>query len=217
MLLNILKLIGIIILIFFTIYITLKIFLKEIYNKKLIRISIYITCIISIYFVLFFYDNKKENFEEVINSEVDEQNKELEKNVEENIEGILTNIENKSITEPDIIEDGPKLNTNKSQEKIAIDETENQVEISKKLPELQEDVLESPDVIEKPLLNEEKREEPKIEIKSFSKTELEKEIEKKYNILPVEQWVKPDAKDIFKKTPCMCPSVSNYNDAYALY
>jgi c-di-AMP phosphodiesterase-like protein len=138
------------------------------------------------------------------------------------------NLENIEIEQPQIETEQPQIETEqpqketeqpKKEEIIEIDDNEKintgDVILEKKVEE---------DIIEDPKKSEHEVKLPGEEIIAIQpiKTEnvlnrqLSQISENKYNILPTNQWVTPNAKDIFKQKPCMCPQVSTFNEYYSI-
>ena len=206
----ILKILSIIILLSIIVILTLKTTLN-IQEDKLVQTTIILVGTITIIYIIFDKVSNKEGFEVTENAENVEQQKEIEENVAKDVQKILNTVMDENNTN-EIIEDGPKPSTNSSLVNNEISETKNEIQDNLNIEKNQKNVEYTSAPIQ--LYNEDNT--IKTEIDVVKQDELTKQVEDKYNILPVEQWLKPEAKDIIKATPCMCPTVSDYNDMYAM-
>ena len=218
-----LKILLSIVLLFSVITLSLKIMMPTQSEKTIVETSVLMTGLLSILYVLISGSvERMEGFEETPNAEQVAQNEELEKTVESDVQNLLNKVTEQTDTKEDVIEDGPKPSTNSSI--ITTEGTSEQPTVAKtdeviadSAPKVEHTAEPIPEVD----ATREPRPEPQIEAKQIvavdTRSDITKEIEKKYTILPVEQWMRPAARDIISATPCMCPSVSSYNDMYAEY
>ena len=217
MIFYILKIAIIIAILFMIIISSLQIIMEKISQKDLTKVSIILTGVITIFYIVLSSSIDIEGFE-VPNAEDVAQEEEITENVEQDLERVLNTLNNKEESIDQEIEDGPKPATNSSiVTTTGISDQQGDIEVSEEIGEIQPVVEETTEAIPSPNETLEPRPEPQIEIKQPLLNDDEKEVEKKYNILPVEQWLKPDAVDIIKATPCQCQDIASYRDGYAPY
>ena len=227
MLLYLIKTIIPIIVLFIVNRIVLGISLKGVSEEKIIRASIILTGIISILYI--FSCGNIEGFEEVENAETAGQTAQIEENVEEDLQELLNTIMEKDDTKEDIIEDGPKPSVNES---IVTTEgtsgQEQDIEGSKDIAVKQPHVEETADVMPMPTKLEDRPTSRSLAEQQAVATNIDKEfpqkieqpkqlteqqVQQKYTILPIDQWMKPDAVDIINATSCSCPTVAPWGGA----
>jgi len=223
MLLYLIKIIALSIILFIINRVVLKLLLKGVNEDKLVKVSIMLTGIIMVLFILLScgtiegFENEeplvtdggdiKRNLEEAPNAESLAQDEEISENVRDNLQELLNKLQEKEEeleSRLDIEEPRPGTNASLvitegiSGEKSAIEET-------KKMADQQLSVEETaePEPISK-------KQEPR------PTTDLEK-IQNKYTILPIDQWMKPNAVDIINATPCMCPTVAPWGGSPLSY
>jgi len=208
MLLYLIKIIVLSIVLFIINRVVLKMLLKGIRDDKLTKPAIMLSGIVVI-LIIMFTDGKIEGFEtdggdiirdleEAPNAETKAQDDELEQSVEDNLQELLNKLQEKEEETAAALDiERPRPGTNASLvitegisgEKAAIEET-------KRMADQQLSVEETPEAEPMPIKQE-----------ARPLTDLE-EIQNKYTILPIDQWMKPNAVDIIKAVPCMCPTVS---------
>ena len=218
MLLYLIKIIALSIVLFIINRVVLKMLLSGISDDKLTKSSIVLTGIVSILIIILscgrvegFESEESEptvtdggdiqrDLEEAPNAEIKAQEDELEQNVEDNLQELLNKLQEKeeeTKASLDVTEPRPSTNSSVvitegiSGQKAAIEET-------KKMADRQITVEKSAEPEPMP-----QKQTPRPQ------QDLE-EIQNKYTILPIDQWVRPDAVDIIKAKGCMCPNYTAF-------
>lgn len=171
-----------------------------IYRNKVIKyikknLNMVIIIIIQIIVIILLLKRKRENLENT-----DEETKIEKTEIEPEVETEETDVE---INEDIEINEDTEINTG---EPIMEQKAE-------------EDIIEDPKKTEEhevKLPGEEVIAIQPVKKENVLERQLSQIAENKYNILPTDQWVTPNAKDIFKQTSCMCPQVSSFNDYYSI-
>ena len=184
----------------------LLIILLIIYRNKFIKYILENKNIIIIFQIIILLYLLKSNFKKIEKFEketnVEEDIKDVEEDVKEDVKEDIKDVEE----EPAIQIDENVEEKNDIGEVILEEEAEKDIIEDPKLTEETEVLLPGKKIIPiQPIKTDEEL-----------NKELAKDAENKYNILPTDQWVTPNAKDIFKQTSCMCPQVSSFNEYYSV-
>ena len=221
-----LKIIALAVVMFIINRVVLKLILKEISDDKIVKVSIILTGIIIILFILLtsskvegFEDVEttnggdiSRNLEEAPNAETLAQDEAITEDVKDNLQDLLNQLQEKeeeTNASLDITEPRPSTNSSMvitegiSGQRSAIEETKKMADQQISLQKTAE-----PEPVSL-------RQEPRP-TQDTDTADLDK-IRNKYTILPIDQWMKPDAIDIINATSCSCPTISPWGENAMAY